>query len=105
MRNAQKCSFQVDSRDNVATLLSDAEPGVIRITGEGPHDTVMLLEPIQRGYKVAITDLGADEPVVKYGRVIGRTTGVIRRGQAIHLHNCRSLVDHESEKQACLKRI
>ena len=98
MTNAPKCSFQVDSRDNVATLLSDAEPGVIRITGEGPHDTVVLLEPIQRGYKVAIADLAADEPVVKYGRVIGRTMPVIRRGQAIHLHNCRSLLDHNSHK-------
>ncbi len=57
MTNAPKCSFQVDSRDNVATLLSDAEPRAIRITGEGQHDTVVLLEPIQRGYKVAITDL------------------------------------------------
>ena len=93
--NAPTC-FRVHAEDNVATLLADASQGPAEVFGEGPTETIALLESIPRGHKVSLTKIAAAEPIIKYGVVIGVATEPIERGHQIHLHNCRSQFDSRS---------
>ena len=86
--------FQVQPQDNVATLLDDAEEN-IQIIGAQPRE-IRLLEKISRGHKVALTDIAANTPVIKFGVRIGHATKPIARGAWVHLHNLASDVDERS---------
>lgn len=45
------------------------------------------MEDIPAGHKFALRDLGAGDPVRKYGEVIGETTAAVERGEWVHIHN------------------
>ncbi|HLZ53329.1 MAG TPA: UxaA family hydrolase [Verrucomicrobiae bacterium] len=87
-------AFQIHANDNVATLLDDAD-GEIQILGSQPQE-IRLLEKISRGHKVALKDLSAGDPVIKFGARIGQATKPIARGAWVHLHNLASDVDDRS---------
>jgi len=86
--------FQIHARDNVATLLDDAE-GMVKVVGPQPQE-LLLLEPIALGHKAALQDIRAGEPVIKYGVRIGHATRDIARGAWVHLHNLASDLDERS---------
>lgn len=86
--------FQLNSRDNVATLLNDADPGKVEVLGGS--GTVELCEPIRLGHKVALRKIHPGEPVIKFGVSIGRATVPIQPGSWVHLHNCASFLDGRS---------
>jgi altronate dehydratase small subunit len=88
-------AFQIQSQDNVATLIDDAAAGVVEIIG-ATRGEVVTTENIQRGHKLALRDIGPDEPVIKYGVRIGHATKAIKRGAWIHLHNLASDLDERS---------
>jgi len=89
-------AIRINEGDNVATLLDDGSAGMVTIHGPHPPLEIPALEPIARGHKIALEDLAAGEPIVKFGVPIGLTTAPIQRGQWVHLHNCRSRVDERS---------
>jgi len=100
--------FQVNSADNVATSLDDAEPGFCEVLGRSDSNEserlgtaaaprVALREPIKLGHKVALADIATGEAVVKFGVPIGRASVAIRKGQWVHLHNCASFLDERSQ--------
>jgi altronate dehydratase small subunit len=91
-----KRCFQVQTEDNVATLLEDAGPESIALLGFGSNATVTLLEPVVLGHKVCTRAIAAGELVIKYGVPIGVATQAISVGAWIHLHNCASRVDERS---------
>lgn len=70
--------IRIDPRDNVAVTL----------TGEGE---------IPAGHKLALSDICAGEPVIKYGQIIGRATQDIKAGEWVHTHNLRSHLDEHVE--------
>ncbi len=88
--------FQIETIDNVATLLQDAESGVaIDIRGT-KQKTVAVAEDIKAGHKVALCPIPEGTFIVKYGFPMGSATRDIARGEWVHLHNCRSLHDEGS---------
>jgi hypothetical protein len=87
--------FQGQSDDNVATLLDDAAAGAIDIIG-AERGTIVATEPISRGHKIALRDVGIDEAVIKLGARIGHASRSIRRGEWVHLHNLASDLDARS---------
>jgi hypothetical protein len=91
-----KRSLQIHPSDNVATLLEDAGAEGIGILGGRQDGTVILLEPIQMGHKVALKTIPKDGPAVKYGVTIGLSLREIQTGEWVHLHNTRSRVDDRS---------
>ena len=91
----KKC-FQVDPRDDVATVLENAEAELLQILGGGKLSTVQLASAIKLGHKVALTDLKAGDGIFKYGVRIGHAVKDIRRGEWVHLHNCASDFDERS---------
>jgi len=42
------------------------------------------------GHKMAVVEIAAGDPVIKYGEIIGIATAAIRSGQHVHVHNVRS---------------
>jgi altronate dehydratase small subunit len=78
----------VDERDNVATALRVLEEGesIPVEVGEGSVD-VVVQQSIPFGHKIALTDIEAGQPVIKYGEVIGLATQKIAMGQHVHIHN------------------
>ncbi|HEY2039984.1 MAG TPA: UxaA family hydrolase [Edaphobacter sp.] len=88
--------FQVETIDNVATLLQDALSGMtIDIRGT-QKKTIVVAEDIKAGHKVALCAIPAGTFILKYGFPMGAAIRDIARGEWVHLHNCRSLHDEKS---------
>jgi hypothetical protein len=88
--------FQVNPADNVATALDDLALGPVAVLGASAGTTVVATEEISLGHKIALRQIAADEPIVKFGVPIGIATTAIAPGAWVHLHNCRSQVDERS---------
>jgi altronate dehydratase small subunit len=74
-------------QDNVVVACANLQAGdVVRIDGED----VKLPADAPVGFKIARRDLAVGEKVLKYGAEIGSTTGAIKRGDVVHLHNMKS---------------
>ncbi|QGZ34509.1 UxaA family hydrolase [Stappia indica] len=79
----------LSERDNVAVLAARAEAGSDPLGVGAP-----LSAAIAPGHKIARRAIGAGEPVVKYGQVIGYATVAIAAGTHVHSHNCE-IGEHE----------
>ena len=77
-------AIQLAPKDHVAVATRELPPGT-----EVPHaaGSVRVEERIPPGHKVALVPIGQDEPVRKYGQVIGFATERIAPGQWVHTHN------------------
>lgn len=91
-----KRCFQVDAIDNVSTMLDDAENEPVQVLGAGCDASLAIVGVATMGHKVALRDLTAGTPIVKFGVPIGVATRDIRRGEWVHLQNCRSRLDIRS---------
>ena len=80
---------QITPRDMVAVALQPLAAGEAVDYGAG---TVTPLSDIPMGHKVALRDIRAGEPVIKYGFPIGQATEDIPRGGHVHTHNLRTLL-------------
>ncbi len=87
-----KRAIRIDPHDNVATAVEALASGEeIRVSGSGEEITLAAREAVPRGHKVALTALRAGNQVVKYGEVIGRTTGEVLPGDCVHVHNMEAI--------------
>jgi hypothetical protein len=91
----KKC-FQVNPRDNVATVLENAGAKTVQVVGGDTASTVELQSAIKLGHKVALADIKSGDAIIKYGVRIGHAAKDIRRGEWVHLHNCASDFDERS---------
>ena len=87
--------FQVQLRDNVATMIEDAVAGPVQLLGAAPGE-ITAGENIPHGHKIALRDIATGDAVVKYGVRIGHATQPIERGAWVHLHNLASDLDERS---------
>ena len=95
-------ALKINTRDNVAVLLERIRSGeaVDVMTGEGVMQMAARQE-IAFGHKIALANLSADQPIIKYGEEIGRARTAIFAGDWIHLHNlcCRRGHEDRSEQE------
>ena len=92
MRESRWHATALDASDNVAILLEAVAAGQDVIVDVGGKPVrVRALEPIALGHKIALVDLRAGDPLVKYGEVIGEATAPVTQGGWVHVHNVRSL--------------
>lgn len=75
--------IKIQEHDNVAVAVENLD----------------LLEPIPKGHKFALENIGSGEPIVKYGAVIGTATKDIKKEQWVHVHNMKTLLDQQVEYQ------
>ncbi len=78
----------VHSGDNVGVALTAIAEGEA-VIAKG-KDLFSALEAIPASHKVALTDIAANEEVIKYGETIAVSTQHIKRGQWVHTHNLSS---------------
>jgi (2R)-sulfolactate sulfo-lyase subunit alpha len=79
--------------DHVGVATSDIQDGekVIGVFMDDNSETVVVVKgDIPLGHKVALTQLGVNEPVLKYGVQIGVTTTEWQVGDYVHTHNIKT---------------
>ncbi|MDH4207672.1 MAG: UxaA family hydrolase [Anaerolineae bacterium] len=82
----------LDAKDNVATALRALQEGECLEMEVGDSTSeIAVLEPIAFGHKVALVEIEVEQPVVKYGEIIGLATRKIARGEHVHTHNVEGL--------------
>lgn len=90
-------AFVIHTEDNVAVVLQDVPQGKsIEIVGQTMLEPIVTQEEITLGHKIALQALPTDEPIIKYGVKIGKSTTDISIGAWVHLHNCTSSYDERS---------
>ena len=83
----------INRKDNVATALQTLGAGwVVQVEIQDCLEEVTLLSEIPKGHKFALRDIEKGGLVIKYGEPIGRSTGEIKRGAHVHVHNVVSPV-------------
>jgi altronate hydrolase len=75
--------LQIDAHDNVAVALQE-------LTAGQKLDGITIASTIVRGHKVALRNIPAGAPILKYGYPIGRASRDIAAGEHIHSHNLQS---------------
>jgi len=87
-------AVMMNLKDNVATLLSEAEVGTVVVVTSADGKVMKKVEAAQSipfGHKIAIARIGRKELVLKYGEVIGEATEPIGEGEHVHVHNLKGL--------------
>jgi len=72
--------IQVHADDNVAIVV---EAGGLE-KGQCLPDGLVVAEPVPQGHKIALTAIGKDKPIIRYGEVIG--AAVVNIGQGEHVN-------------------
>lgn len=80
MAPGQSMSIQVDPRDNVAVVVN---AGGLK-EGSVLADGTTLLDAVPQGHKVALQEIRRDQPVLRYGEIIGYAIDDISRGQWVN---------------------
>ena len=82
--------IQINPADNVAVALEDIRKGETVLS-------VTAAEDVARGHKIALKEIPAGSPVVKYGCAIGLAKEDIAPGRWVHVHNVRTGLSEGSE--------
>lgn len=89
VQDQKKVALTIDVKDNVAMALQDLVPGdqcLIRKPG-GEEEEIKVIDQVNFGHKIALEDINTDEPVYKYGEIIGQMSKPVKQGGFIHVHN------------------
>src|SRR5687768_2044666 len=86
--------YRVAAEDDVAVALRDLDAQETIVIGDR---SIVLVDAILRGHKVAIRAVSAGQPVRKYGWPIGRATADITVGTHVHTHNVATLLSGTDE--------
>lgn len=92
----RRCFFRISPQDNVATAMAEFEPCEAAVLAGGDGKKIRVRERIPVGHKIALREIKAGEPVVKYGVPIGGAVADIPAGCWVHLHNMKSFYDARS---------
>ena len=79
--------IKIHTRDNVAIALRNFSKGESIIVD---NKNIVLLNDIERGHKIALTDIAVGADIIKYGYPIGKATAPIKIGEHVHVHNIRT---------------
>ena len=76
-----------------ASVEGTSEPAPSAVSSPG----ILLREDVARGHKIALTDIAAGQPVIKYGCVIARARTDIPAGSWVHTHNAETELSENTE--------
>ena len=85
---ATKRALVLELKDNVANVLEDVEPQDEVSAQLGKESrSLIAIERIPFGFKMAIVDIPKEGVVFKYGEAIGIASQDIKKGSLVHVHN------------------
>lgn len=74
--------------DNVGNAIEDIKKGDgVLYTMGGTQRELQAVDDISFGFKVAVKDIPAKSPIIKYGETIGLASRAITTGECVHIHN------------------
>lgn len=77
----------LSGQDNIGTALRDLPRGTVLRVEERGNLEVIVADEVPFCHKVALRDIDAGSPIVKYGEVIGYASRAIPGGGLVHVHN------------------
>jgi (2R)-sulfolactate sulfo-lyase subunit alpha len=80
------------SVDTVAVAVRDLETGVAEVAflDGGEPLTVLIVQQVPFGHKVALASIAAGDPIIEYGERVGVARAPISAGELVHVHNMSS---------------
>ncbi len=92
-------ALMMDESDNVVTCVSEVAKGDDVVYRKGNELlSIKAEEDIPYCHKIALADLQADDDVIKYGELIGKTDCFIAKGHLVNHENIHSVPrDYDSE--------
>ena len=75
-------TLSLSPNDNVVVALTKLPPG-----SKIDHEEITCLGEVPSGHKVALCPIKAQEPIYKYGQIIGFASQDIQAGEHVHTHN------------------
>jgi altronate hydrolase len=79
---AKPRTLRLSASDNVIIAVDEI------LAGSTPDGAATARERIPKGHKMAVAAIGVDEPVRKFGQIIGFASRPIALGEWVHEHNC-----------------
>jgi len=79
--------IKIHPHDSVIVALEEMKAGEVLVID---NQIVELIQPIERGHKIAIKPVASGENIIKYGYPIGHATRDILVGEQIHTQNLRT---------------
>ena len=86
--------IKINNLDNVVVALTDLKSGEVI---EVDNRKIVLCDDIKSGHKIAISDIGASQNIIKYGLPIGHATSDISVGAWVHTHNVATNLSENTE--------
>lgn len=80
-----EAAIRLHPLDDVAIAKTTLPVGTVLILESGTELSIQRLIPV--GHKIALRQIGTDEPVRRYGQIIGFATQPIPPGEQVHVHN------------------
>jgi altronate hydrolase len=78
---------KINTKDNVVIALKGFSKGDA-LTVEGKQ--IVLLSDVERGHKIALTNIKTGENIIKYGYPIGHAIADIKTGEHVHVQNVKT---------------
>jgi (2R)-sulfolactate sulfo-lyase subunit alpha len=83
-----------DAHDSVAVVVVEGVKAGMTLNGwimdEDKSTSVVALQDIPIGHKVALKDMAVGDTVIKYGIDMGKVVAPIQAGQHAHVHNIKT---------------
>ena len=83
-----------DKRDSVGVVVVETVEANTEMTGwvmeTDETISIMALDPIPIGHKVALSDIAEGDTILKYGHDIGKMVSAVERGGHVHTHNLKT---------------
>ena len=79
--------YKISDKDNVVIALKNFKCGELFTIG---NNSIEIKEPIDKGNKIALTDIKNNELIIKYGFSIGHAIEDIKQGFLVHTHNIKT---------------
>ena len=89
-----KLALKVDDLDNVATIFANDITDGMQVEmrdKKGISEIITVHGNVPYGHKIAVKDIPAGQPIMKYGESIGRASCDIRKGDYVHVHNLEAM--------------
>jgi altronate hydrolase len=81
----REVALRLHPQDDVAIAKTYLSVGIVLALETDAQ--VPVRQPIPEGHKLALREIGAGEPVHRYGQVIGLASRAIAPGEHVHVHN------------------
>jgi altronate hydrolase len=78
---------KINAKDNVVIALKGFAKGDSLLVDD---KQIVLINDVERGHKIALTDIKTGENIIKYGYPIGHATANISTGEHVHVHNVKT---------------